>query len=246
MFPYYQLLHFQNFPQFIHGFSTKSQGPFTTQDFVSRNLRLQNFLSYFQIKINDCVMMQQIHGTHIALVGQREKGRVIPQTDGLITQEANVFLLVETADCLPVFFFDEKTKVIGVAHLGWKGCLHRLGSKMVQNMIKLGSSPKNIWVGVGPSIANCCYHVPEARIKQFEKEFGKSNKLVRRKEGNYFLSLQQALKIQLQEEKINLQKLIFSDICNCCDERFFSFRRNFEKKQSNKGNFVGVFGIKKE
>lgn len=52
----------------------------------------------------------QVHGTHIEIVGKENCGRgalsldtAIPDTDGLITNEANVPITMNYADCTPLF-----------------------------------------------------------------------------------------------------------------------------------------------
>lgn len=52
----------------------------------------------------------QVHGTHIEIVGKEDCGRgalsldtAIPDTDGLITNEANVPITMNYADCTPLF-----------------------------------------------------------------------------------------------------------------------------------------------
>ena len=65
------------------------------------------------IQISNIVTGKQVHNIHIAGVSEKDKGRRIPQTDGLITCEKNLPLGLLTADCLPLFFFIEKQKIIG-------------------------------------------------------------------------------------------------------------------------------------
>lgn len=69
----------------------------------------------------------QVHGTHIEIVGKEDCGRgalsldtAIPDTDGLITNEANVPITMNYADCTPLFFYDPKG-VIALSHGGWRG-----------------------------------------------------------------------------------------------------------------------------
>ena len=70
--------------------------------------------------------MEQTHSDRIKKVGQEQAGMMIGEVDGLITGDENVFLMVKTADCLPLIFFDPRQKVVGAAHAGWTGGPRRI------------------------------------------------------------------------------------------------------------------------
>lgn len=60
-------------------------------------------------------------------------------------------------DCVPLFFFDKKRKIIGLAHAGWRGTLSDIGGKMINLMKReFGSELSDIIVGVdllsGPAV----------------------------------------------------------------------------------------------
>ena len=46
-------------------------------------------------------------------------------TDGFYTNEEGILLTLCFADCVPLFFIAPETKMIGVAHAGWKGTVGR-------------------------------------------------------------------------------------------------------------------------
>lgn len=47
----------------------------------------------------------------------------IPDTDGMVTDIPGINLVIYTADCMPVSFYDPVKKVIAVAHSGWRGTI---------------------------------------------------------------------------------------------------------------------------
>ena len=108
-------------------FSQKSDGDllFKTQinsdqtqidtDTLNEKVR-QNRISFFEKnKINPqrLVNLAGIHGTNIVVINHHDLGKGaletntrIPNTDGLISNIKNSYLMITGADCFPVFFYD--------------------------------------------------------------------------------------------------------------------------------------------
>lgn len=109
----------------------------------------------------------QVHGSKIQIVTEKDKGRGakawedgFPETDGLITNIHHIPLMVVTADCAAVSFFDPVNQVIGIAHSGRKGTEAKISQKMIklmQNEFK--TKPEDLLVGIGPTIGFCHYEV---------------------------------------------------------------------------------------
>jgi len=53
--------------------------------------------------------------------------------DGLVGNKCNQNLWVYTADCMPIFFADKRTRNVANLHCGRKG----LEKKIIKNMIKI-------------------------------------------------------------------------------------------------------------
>ena len=58
------------------------------------------------------------------------------EADGMMTSLNNVVLGVLTADCAPIFIYDNKKKFVCCLHSGWKGTLKNI-SKNAENCIEL-------------------------------------------------------------------------------------------------------------
>ena len=106
--------------------------------------------------------MDQVHGSNIRVLDSKGtrllENNIVPQTDGLITNQENVFLMIKTADCFPVLFFDPKNKAVGAVHVGWRGAIEKIFLNTLLKMIdQFGSNPKDIVVGIGPGIKACCF-----------------------------------------------------------------------------------------
>ena len=53
------------------------------------------------------------------------------KADAMITRKRGVALVISTADCVPLLFYDPVTEAIGVAHAGWRGTARGIGAATV-------------------------------------------------------------------------------------------------------------------
>ncbi len=63
---------------------------------------------------------QQIHSTNILFVNLSGE---FENCDGLITDNPNIVLSLQTADCIPIFLYDMVTSLRGLVHAGWRGVI---------------------------------------------------------------------------------------------------------------------------
>ena len=238
---FYILEKFSQLPGIIHGFSTRECGNVKIRCIEEREKVLENRKRLAQslgFNAKKIVEAEQIHGTKIALVGKNDWGRQIKGVDGLLTGEEEVFLLIKTADCVPVLFFDSCQKVVGIAHAGWKGILGGIILETIKLMqTQFGSKAKNILVGLGPAIGVCCYDVPKERALKFQR-FGKE--IVREKEGKWYLDLRGAIAKSLNQLGVPFSNIEISSACTSCqNEVFFSFRKEGRNLEGEIGSVIG-------
>lgn len=112
--------------------------------------------------------MNQVHSDAIAIIHAHDTdSRKIVATDALLTNQTGVWLMVKTADCIPVALYDPQTKAIGVVHCGWRGAVKEIVQKTVVAMGKeFSSKPTNLKVFIGSSIRSCCYTFTEAPTQE--------------------------------------------------------------------------------
>jgi len=231
---YYEFNKFKKFKGLIHGFSCRKFGDMRTK-------KLDNFLHALNLQKKNLVLMEQVHGDKVKVVDGDEKGKVIPEIDGMVTAKPRVVLGVKTADCLPILFYDPVEKIIGVAHAGWKGVLKKIGQKMVDLMVRNGSSPLNILVGVGPHIGGCCYTVSRQRVKRFLKEFAELENMVYSDKKGIHLDLMVPMMIQLIHSGIFKENILSSLTCTSCQNKeFFSYRKDSKKSY---GEILGIISL---
>jgi YfiH family protein len=162
--------------------------------------------------------LNQIHSNIVC------QGLVGKQTgDALVSNQQNLALAIGAADCYPVLFHDEKNKVIGAAHCGWKGTLARIVKNTIEEMIKLGAEKQQIKVAIGQGICADNYEVSEEVIHQFEEqnfpETCWNNRQLDLLKANQFVALESGI----------LNENIWSMNRCTTESDFFSYRRDHGK-----------------
>lgn len=239
------------FKNLIHGFTTREEGDF-------RDLRSWGQMTQSQAAVNPCgkcnlgdnkidllridrrrfILPEQVHADKIALVGKKNRGKVIKGVDGLITHEGEVVLGVTTADCLPILFYEPKEKIVAIVHAGWKGSLKGITLRMVKKIRELGGDPVEVIAAIGPHIKKCCYDIDKKRGLMFKKEFGR--KVIIRRDDKSFLDLTKVNLSQLLESGIKEKNIETSLFCtHCNDSLFFSYRREKE----DYGEMLSMIGM---
>ncbi|OEH84720.1 hypothetical protein BHU72_07745 [Desulfuribacillus stibiiarsenatis] len=197
----------------------------------------RKILEMYGYHIEDAISSQQIHGDYITVVNVKDKGRgmkkipPIPNSDGLITTNQDIVLMSFYADCVPLYLWDCKTGVVGLAHAGWKGTCLDIAGKMVENFLnRFHSNIKDIKAAIGPSICKSCYEVDDTVIQEFRKTF-QENELHQictdNVNGRFHLDLWKANEILLQRCGILPGHIIVSRYCTYCNPHlFYSYRRD--------------------
>jgi len=226
------------------GFSTR-YGGVSQGHYKSMNLRLasedspenlkenlRRFIGAIGVEENQVVFSDQVHLAEIQRVEERHKGMGITQEsdffgkDGLITNIPGICLMTFHADCIPIYFYDQKAGVVGLAHGGWKGTLNRISEKMLVEMIThYGCQKEDIQVFIGPGICQDCYQVSPQLIENFRKVFPDEAFYTGRDQR--YLDLKgihkyQCLKIGLLDKQIRIDPAC----THCQEDLFYSHRRS--------------------
>lgn len=216
-----------------HAVSTKEFGNISLYVGDDKEKVLANRAKFFStagnLKENDVVEMRQVHGNHVKVVGEKEKGALVLETDAIITNTLGVVLIVKAADCVPILLADPINKVIGVVHAGWKGTAQEIAKLAVNHMEDhFGTKSSDLVVGIGPSIGKCCYEVDTPVIEQFKYKFKYADKLLSRRHGSHAnLDLWQANKFQLIEAGVKEKNIEIAQMCTYDNsDVFFSDRKN--------------------
>jgi purine-nucleoside/S-methyl-5'-thioadenosine phosphorylase / adenosine deaminase len=171
-----------------------------------------------------------------------------PQGDGWVTDEPDLLVAIQTADCLPVLLVDPEQRVVAAVHAGWRGTLQRITAKAVHRMqTDFGSRPGNCLAVVGPAIRRCCYEVGDEVVEAFTKEFERSASFFSEtprakatRANSQCVDLAEACRSQLLDAGMVAENIVTDAPCTACErERFFSHRAN----AGQAGRMMSVIGI---
>ncbi|MEJ8554976.1 peptidoglycan editing factor PgeF [Tepidibacter sp. Z1-5] len=170
---------------------------------------------------------KQVHGNDVTIVGVNNIGN-IEEADGIITNIADVPIMVFVADCVSIAFIDIENKVIGCAHAGWRGTYKEISSIIINKMKTIFKSKvENIKCIIGPAIGSCCYEVSYDLVEKFNTKFTNSNEsLYIIKDEKYYLDLFKINEFILMKNGIKRENIFNSNLCTYCNENtFHSYRR---------------------
>ena len=178
----------------------------------------------------DFVLTKQIHSDIVWKVGRADRGKHMvegasPECDALITNEPGVALVIFTADCTPIVFYDPVTGAVGAAHAGWKGTALGIAAKTVEAMVReYGCEASNIRAAIGPNISVCCFEtdrdVPDAMVAALGEE---AKDFIHPHGNKYYVNLKEINALWLR--RAGVEHIEISDACTACQcDRFWSHR----------------------
>lgn len=178
---------------------------------------------------NRLVLTHQTHANIVrGVTAQDHLGlchRAYPECDGLVTNTPGVSLMIFTADCTPLLFYDPVTGAVGAAHAGWRGTALGIAAKTVEAMAAhYGCKPEHIHAAIGPNIGQCHFEtgldVPQALLDAFGPEV---EQYIQKRGEKYFPDLKAVNAMVLR--RLGLTHIEISDECTYCQsQRFWSHR----------------------
>ena len=194
-----------------------------------------------RIRAQGVVTAHQVHGDRVAVVSPPDGGKVLPDTDGLVTDVPGLFLMLRFADCVPVFLYAPRQRAIGLAHAGWRGTVKSIAAKTVRLMASaFGCDPGEMHAGLGPAIGPCCLEVGPDVVALFNAAFESPDEFLSRPEPNGKAHLDLWLANALQLREAGVTRIEMGKVCTCCHrQEFFSHRG----EKGHTGRFAGVIGL---
>jgi polyphenol oxidase len=196
----------------------------------------------FSFTPDSYVFAVQVHKNKVAVVKDEDKGKgaferssYLSDIDAMITNHKGICIVTQAADCVPILFFDPVKRVIGCAHAGWKGTIAKISAEVVKTFtLEFGSNPKDLIVGIGPSIGPCCYEVGEEVVKMVNDTFSSKDGLIieNEKYSKPVFDLWEANKRTLIDSGVNPKNIELAELCTKCHNRFF-----FSARAGDKGRF---------
>ena len=208
---------------------------------VKKNLQLVR--KKISKKAKNIFLVQQIHSNKFVFIDEKYNKKIKPKADAIITNQRYLPIAILTADCVPILICDNKKKMIGIIHAGWKGAYKGIIDRVIKFMIKKGCKLKNFTIAVGPSISVKNYEVKEDFRKKFLKKDKKNLKYFKIKRKKLYFALTkyvQALLLKSKIKNIDILNIDTFDVKN----KFFSARRALKQKHNDYGRNISIIMIK--
>lgn len=204
---------------------------FKNPDFMKHYKILSNNLG---IDLENFIFTDQVHSNNLAYVNKEDlQGNFfenkISETDGLVTDDKEVFLTTKYADCMPIIAYDPIKNVVGVAHSGWRGTLIDMPKFLIIKLIdEFGSKPENIFVSIGPSIGPESFEVGIDVAEKFYIKFG--GKFIIQKGEKFLINLWSIAEEQIYETGVRNIEISMIDTYKY-SEYFYSYRKEKTSKR---------------
>ena len=250
---YYTFESLDRFGEVVHGVTARqggvSEGPWASlnltkgtgdvPEHVEQNLR--RVADALGTRREHLVSPNQRHTTRAAAVTPADRGRVLPETDTLLTADADVPVLLRYADCTPILLYDPRRAAIAVVHSGWRGTVAGAVPAALRALAgHFGTRPEEVVAGVGPSIGPCCYEVGDEVIAAAREAFSDAESLLPRNgNGRRHFDLWGANRYWLTEAGV--RQVEVAEICTSChQDDFFSYRGG----KGRTGHFGAIMMLK--
>jgi polyphenol oxidase len=226
--PYLTIPRLSSLPWLVHGFGTAG--------WQEDDLRAAAGFERFRP-----VIMRQVHSDAVHRIDAAPEGRL--EGDALMTRVPGLLLVVRTADCLPVFLVDERSRAVAAVHCGWRGTAKRVLEKAARAMERdFGAVPGGLLAAIGPCIGSTCYEVgPEVRTVFLRAGFPEDVLAeCPGGRGRYLLDLRAANTWLLEGLGLGREDILDTGpACTHCELSLLSYRRD-RGEERRMVNFIGL------
>ncbi len=186
----------------------------------------------------------QIHSPDVVIAERSWPPDARPKADAIVTQVPGLAVAVTTADCGPILFAEERARVVGAAHAGWRGALTGVIEATIAAMERCGADRAQIVVALGPMIRQRNYEVgPEfvARLQAADRANGRFLQSATRPDHALF-DLAGYIAARLAAAGISR----IEDVGRCTyaePELFYSYRRATHRQEADYGRHVNAIAL---
>jgi polyphenol oxidase len=183
----------------------------------------------------------QIHSPDAVAITELWPSSARPHCDALVTATPGLALGVTGADCGMILFADQRARVIGAAHAGWKGALTGVVEATVTAMERLGARRGDVIGALGPCIGHRSYEVGPEFVAAFRAAGDDTAGYFTpgRRDGHSMFNLNAYIAERAARAGVgrfeDLGLDTFSD-----ERRFFSYRRATHRKEPDYGRLLSA------
>ena len=242
----------------VHGFASRlggvSRGEFSSlnlgikRDDSRENVRenYARFCAAIGADADSLVMTHQVHSNDVRTASRSD---ILPdlldpipyETDGLVTDEPGLCLVIYYADCIPVLLYDPKKRAIGAVHSGWRGTATGIVPRAIEKMGRLyGTDPADVLAAIGPGIGPCCFEthddVPSAMIRRWGpavEPFCPRNEI-----GKYNVDLKGIIRWEMERTGVLPDHIETLDLCTGCRPDLYWSHRKLGDRRGNHGAMI--------
>lgn len=179
----------------------------------------RQFLAALGVPPRRVVRGGQVHGSGIAIV---RRGGIHARTDGFITSARDLALVINTADCFPLFLHSPSEMVLAALHVGRAGAAAGIVARAFDLLYEsFHADPDNIIAVLGPGICARCHAVSRAEALRFPPRARRS------RNGRWFVDLPAFIRASAAAAGLRAANWFEARLCtSCTPERCFSYRRD--------------------
>jgi len=191
---------------------------------------------------------RQVHGNQVRIVtgeligsGHHPTKPPIPNTDGLVTDEPNVPLMVLGADCGMVAIYDPVRHAVGLCHAGWRGTAAGIVEALIGSMVDaFGCRATHMVAAISPCARACCYEVGQVVVERIAVRFPDGAAIFDRRGGRTYLDLGGAIARQIRTMGVQPENIGDAAVCTICGTDFYSYRRD----GPSTGHFASIASLR--
>lgn len=215
-------------------------------DHVRENYR--RFFAAIGADGKQLAMTNQVHGGVVRTVTTADL-RTDPydkpayEADGLMTDLPGVALVIYSADCIPILFYDPVRRVIAAVHAGWRGTAAGIAAAAVERMRDVyGCDPKDILAAIGPGIGPDCFEthedVPNAMTAALSTAVLCHIRI--KENGKFAVDLKNINAMRLEQAGLEADHIAVSSLCTACHPELFWSHR---KLGTNRGSMAAAIQL---
>ncbi|MDR0588277.1 MAG: peptidoglycan editing factor PgeF [Burkholderiales bacterium] len=179
------------------------------------------------------VWLHQVHGITVADADATPLATLRhtpPHADAIVTRQRGKVLAIQTADCLPVVFFDPNSCTLGAAHAGWRGLA---AGVLEATLAAMNVPPDRLCAWIAPAIGKEAFEVGAEVLCAFNaQEDTDAARCFKQKRSNlneekWCADLEGLATLKLK--RAGVADIAAAGLCTYSDPaRFFSYRRSKE------------------
>ena len=221
---------------FIAGYTTGADGHFRYFNLCDIG-NYRSVAETFHLTCDHMVRVHQGHTDRIRIVGSENGGEGILRAgtdavyDAMISADANLILCMISADCVPVFLYDDETGTIALVHSGRAGTMAEIAAKTVKKMrTHFGTKPENLRAILGPCLCAEHHEVREKDVSGFYHRFSdeECGLFLKKINSSYYVDMHTAIKISLLRLGILPEHITADPACTYEDPALPSWRRTHD------------------